>query len=200
MQKERALWKRFLQSARTFFSSPPRITENSSLREVLRHYPEGRSVFLTNYNLSLTASDLGKSLRQLSEAHALPPPQILFMEMQLAAKNRRISQVSPAEARDLIEQDHSAVVVDVREPHEWHHHRGLLGAIQCEQTALQSAFANLPPTTPLVLYCHFGVRSLDFAHWLADQGFTSVFVIRGGLDAWSLQIDPSIPRYDGTYC
>ncbi len=195
-------WKQFLDSARAFFfnSSPPRITENSSLRDVLRHYPQGREVLRQQFHMTVTTHEMGQTLRQLSQNYGLPPPQVLFMEIQLAAKNSRIRQISPVEAKRLIDANQAVLVVDVREPSEWAHHAGIEGAIRCEQSALNGALMNLPPSTSLVLYCHFGVRSLDFAHWLADQGFTSVMVIRGGLDAWSTQVDSAIARYDGSYC
>lgn len=48
--------------------------------------------------------------------------------------------------------------------------------------------------TPLVVYCHHGVRSLHVVHWLASRGIEAVS-LRGGIDAWSTQVDPSVPRY-----
>ncbi|MEW4570014.1 rhodanese-like domain-containing protein [Tautonia sp. JC769] len=48
---------------------------------------------------------------------------------------------------------------------------------------------------PLVIYCHHGVRSLATARWLAAQGLEDVVNLEGGIDAWSLTIDPTVPRY-----
>jgi rhodanese-related sulfurtransferase len=48
---------------------------------------------------------------------------------------------------------------------------------------------------PLVIYCHHGVRSLATARWLADRGFGDVINLDGGIDAWSLTVDPKVPRY-----
>ncbi|MFN9643625.1 MAG: rhodanese-like domain-containing protein [Cyanobacteriota bacterium] len=49
---------------------------------------------------------------------------------------------------------------------------------------------------PVVVLCHAGVRSWRFACWLlAEQGFDDVWNLEGGIDAWSLSVDPSIPRY-----
>ncbi|WP_169977282.1 rhodanese-like domain-containing protein [Tautonia rosea] len=48
---------------------------------------------------------------------------------------------------------------------------------------------------PLVIYCHHGVRSLATAQWLASQGVSDVINLEGGIDAWSLTIDPTVPRY-----
>jgi len=48
---------------------------------------------------------------------------------------------------------------------------------------------------PLVVYCHHGVRSLSVANWLARQGLGGVHNLSGGIDAWSKDVDPSVPRY-----
>jgi len=48
---------------------------------------------------------------------------------------------------------------------------------------------------PIVVMCHHGMRSAQVASWLAGQGFTSVSSMAGGIDRWSVEIDPAIPRY-----
>ena len=50
-------------------------------------------------------------------------------------------------------------------------------------------------TGPLVVYCHHGARSLAVASWLAAQGAGPVLNLEGGIDAWSSQVDPAVPRY-----
>jgi rhodanese-related sulfurtransferase len=47
----------------------------------------------------------------------------------------------------------------------------------------------------IVVYCHAGVRSHLVAQWLRSQGFSRVQNMAGGIDAWSLHVDPSVPRY-----
>lgn len=47
----------------------------------------------------------------------------------------------------------------------------------------------------VVIYCHHGVRSLHALHFLLEQGFTHVVHMNGGIDAWSLDVDPTVPRY-----
>ncbi len=201
MAKQLAVWKFIQKTARAMFGSEvPHITEASTLREVLRCYPETRDCLRGRFHFALSPEDLDRSLRDVCERYGLPPAQIVFMEIQLSIRNRRIQQITPRDAQHLITVDQSVVVLDVREPSEWCHHPGIVGAQPCEEAVLKDVVLGRPPTTPLLVYCHFGVRSLDFAHWLADQGFTSIFVITGGLDAWSVQVDPSVPRYDGAYC
>jgi rhodanese-related sulfurtransferase len=47
----------------------------------------------------------------------------------------------------------------------------------------------------LIVHCHHGGRSLRVAHWLRENGFPEAQSMAGGIDEWSLQIDPTIPRY-----
>jgi rhodanese-related sulfurtransferase len=53
----------------------------------------------------------------------------------------------------------------------------------------------LPRDRPIVVMCHGGVRSARVAKYLRDGGFTNVTNLAGGIDEWSMQIDPGVPRY-----
>ena len=48
---------------------------------------------------------------------------------------------------------------------------------------------------PIACLCHHGMRSLQVAHYLKQNGFTQVVNVQGGIDAWSKQVDPSVPAY-----
>jgi len=51
------------------------------------------------------------------------------------------------------------------------------------------------PDDHLVVFCHAGVRSMNVTVWLRNQGFEQVQSLRGGIDAWSVEVDPSVKRY-----
>jgi rhodanese-related sulfurtransferase len=53
----------------------------------------------------------------------------------------------------------------------------------------------LDPAQPVVCICHHGARSAQVVAFLERQGFESVYNLAGGIDAWSLQVDPEVPRY-----
>jgi len=87
------------------------------------------------------------------------------------------------------------VLLDVREP--WEHQIGHL-----DQSVLMPmgdvpsrAHQELDPDVPIIVYCHHGVRSLNTAVWLRNQGFEHAQSLAGGIDQWSKTIDPSVPRY-----
>jgi rhodanese-related sulfurtransferase len=86
-------------------------------------------------------------------------------------------------------------LVDVREPWEYQTAR-LEGAELIPMGDVPAALPQLEGMEePLVVYCHHGVRSLRVAAWLRNQGLEEVQSLAGGIDRWSLEIDPAVPRY-----
>ncbi len=85
-------------------------------------------------------------------------------------------------------------LVDVREQSEYEivHLEG--GQLLTEEL-VGEMLEGWPPDTPIVCYCHHGVRSMQAALFLASKGFTDVTSMAGGIDAWAVRIDPTLPRY-----
>lgn len=54
---------------------------------------------------------------------------------------------------------------------------------------------SLDRSTTLVFQCHHGIRSQSAAEYCLAQGFENLYNLRGGIDAWSQLVDPSVPRY-----
>jgi rhodanese-related sulfurtransferase len=107
-----------------------------------------------------------------------------------------IKQIAPA---DLVAWRADAarpapVVVDVREPWEFERCR-IDGALSVPLAQLPGRRAELPENRDLVLVCHHGRRSQHAAMWLAQNGFTDVHNLRGGVEAWAVEVDPAMPRY-----
>jgi len=86
------------------------------------------------------------------------------------------------------------VLVDVREP--WEHERCRIeGSVLLPLAQLPARHAELPAGHDLVLVCHHGGRSQQAAMWLARNGHSHVYNLRGGVDAWAMEVEPSMPRY-----
>lgn len=110
-----------------------------------------------------------------------------------------IDQVRPAELAAWI-QSHAggAVVLDVREPAELQ-----AASIQADgfelmaipMNEIPARLAGLDPDRPVACLCHHGGRSQRVAMFLAGNGFGQVANIAGGIDAWSREVDPGVPRY-----
>jgi len=103
-------------------------------------------------------------------------------------------EISAAEAAALLGEN-KARLLDVREPWEFQtaHVEGSLPIPMNEVPA--RAAQELDPAERLVVLCHHGVRSMNVAVWLRRQGFAQAQSIRGGIDAWSLEVDAAVPRY-----
>lgn len=88
------------------------------------------------------------------------------------------------------------LLLDCRTPEE-HATARIAGAILIPMQELPERLAELEAfrQATVVVHCHHGMRSLKVARWLRDQGFFRTVSMRGGIEAWSLEIDPAVPRY-----
>jgi rhodanese-related sulfurtransferase len=106
-------------------------------------------------------------------------------------------EITPADARDKLANDTKSVLIDVREPEEYalaHIDESLLIPMQSVPAELQKLEA-LADEGDLLVLCHHGVRSLQVAAWLHARGIENASSIAGGIDRWSIEIDPEVPRY-----
>jgi adenylyltransferase/sulfurtransferase len=102
-------------------------------------------------------------------------------------------QISVEEGRELLGGDTPPQLVDCREP--WEHALcHLPGSVLLPLGEIVERAAELDANRPVLVYCHAGVRSINGAVLLERAGFTTMS-LRGGIDAWSVRIDPTVPRY-----
>lgn len=107
-----------------------------------------------------------------------------------------IPEISVQEAKALLSAETPPRLIDVREQDEWD-----IGHIAGAELLPLSRFGELAPerlTDPdeaLLIYCHHGGRSGRVTEFLLRQGFTKATNVAGGIDAWSVEIDPNVPRY-----
>ena len=86
-------------------------------------------------------------------------------------------------------------LIDVREADEWAIAK-LPGAELIPLSKFQQlAVQELTPDEKIILYCHHGMRSAKAQGFLKAQGFADVLNLTGGIDAWSVQVDPATKRY-----
>lgn len=103
-------------------------------------------------------------------------------------------ELSAPEAAALL-KDGKTRLIDVREPWEFSTAH-VEGSILIPMGDIPArAHQELDPEEHLVLMCHHGMRSMNVAVWLRNQGFEQAQSLRGGIDAWSAEVDPSVPRY-----
>ena len=95
-----------------------------------------------------------------------------------------------------IDKGESFLFLDCRDPSE-HATASIKGTMLLPMTELAQRISELDPykNSAIVVHCHHGGRSLRVTNWLRQQGFSHVTNMAGGIDEWSQQIDPAVPRY-----
>jgi rhodanese-related sulfurtransferase len=105
-------------------------------------------------------------------------------------------EIDVASVKQLRDRGEQFLLLDVRNPDEYATAK-IDGATLIPMGELQSRLGELEPhkNGRIVVHCHHGGRSLRVTNFLKQQGFTQVQNMAGGIDAWSQQVDSSVPRY-----
>ncbi|MCS7024465.1 MAG: rhodanese-like domain-containing protein [Bryobacteraceae bacterium] len=106
-------------------------------------------------------------------------------------------EITPAELKKKLESGERLILIDCREPVE-HQIASIEGAHLIPMNTVPARLPqieNLAEEALLVVYCHHGMRSLSVVNWLREQGVTNCQSLRGGIDRWSIEVDPRLPRY-----
>ena len=105
----------------------------------------------------------------------------------------RVTQLSPADLAEWLEAKKPLHLFDVRTPDE--RATAKIDASILLDTEGQQLLEKLDRDETVVLHCHHGIRSQAAAEHVLRMGFRNVFNLAGGIDAWSREVDPSVPRY-----
>lgn len=103
-------------------------------------------------------------------------------------------EITPTELKRRLDAGEKLLLVDVREP--WEHQLCRIeGSQLMPMRTVPASLQQLDVEVPVICYCHHGMRSLDVAVWLQQQGVESARSLAGGIERWSAEIDPKVPRY-----
>src|SRR5579872_4217028 len=106
-------------------------------------------------------------------------------------------EIVPRDVKRRLDAGERLTLIDVREPAEFQAAR-IPGAELIPMRTVPGELQRLDAAaddSTLVVICHHGIRSLNVVNWLREQGVASCQSMAGGIDRWSLEIDPSVPRY-----
>ncbi|MEP7077624.1 MAG: rhodanese-like domain-containing protein [Chthoniobacterales bacterium] len=106
----------------------------------------------------------------------------------------RAMQIEPRELSERLAAGETVHLLDVRTREEFEAVK-LGGAKLFTQEVMQEILGNWPRENLFVVYDHQGARSMDAAAYFQGHGFENVRSLRGGIDAWSADVDPKLPRY-----
>jgi rhodanese-related sulfurtransferase len=102
--------------------------------------------------------------------------------------------ITPKELKSKLEKGDKLILLDVRE--QWEYDLAKLsGSMLIPLGTLPQSLTKLNRDSEIVAICHHGMRSADATNFLLQQGFANVKNLVGGIDAWSAQVDGTVPRY-----
>ena len=102
--------------------------------------------------------------------------------------------ISPVELKSRLDRGDRLFLLDVREPYE-HQIAALAGSSLIPLGELTMRHGEVDPDDEIVAYCHLGIRSSNAVAYLRSLGYSKARNLVGGIDAWSLKVDPALRRY-----
>jgi rhodanese-related sulfurtransferase len=103
-------------------------------------------------------------------------------------------EIQPEDVKRMVDAGEQFTFLDCREP--WEHQTAhIAGSTHIPMQDIPSRIQELDPDDHIVVICHHGVRSMNVAAWLRQQGYEKAQSVSGGIDRWSRVIDSKIPIY-----
>jgi len=172
------------------------FTGETTMHDLLEIFPGAQRALFRKYHIGGCASCGFRPDETLAQVCArneeLPVDDVITYLVASQEEDAR-AQISPAELAQAL-RDGAARLIDVRTREEFEAAR-IEGATLLNRDLMQEILSNWDKSGPLVFVDHRGLRAMDAAAFFAGHGFTQARALRGGIDAWSQEIDPSIPRY-----
>lgn len=163
------------------------------MQQVLQVMPGAQRALFRKFHIggcSSCAFQPGETIEQLAARNQLNAAEII----EHLEKSHEADLQLLIEPKELAKILSSVRLIDVRSREEYEAVH-LAGAVLMSQTTMQEILSKWPRETPIVIYDHRGQQGLDAAAYFLGQGFKNVRTLRGGLDAWSKEVDSKIPRY-----
>lgn len=169
----------------------------STMREVLEKYPGAQRALFRRYHIGGCAScgfQPEETLDQLCARNGgLNVAEVVDHIEHSHAEDQKIL-IAPRELARLRDEKISMRLLDIRTREEWDAAR-IDGATLFTEEIMQEMLGRWPREQLLVVYDHSGKKSMDAAAYFLGHGFKAVRALRGGIDAWSQEVDPKVRRY-----
>ncbi len=164
--------------------------------ELLARFPGARRALFRNYHIGGCASCGFQPEETLAGVCArnggLDPAEVVGKILEAHEQDEKVF-IGSTDAAELAEKN-EARFVDIRTREEFDAVH-IPGSQLMGQDFLQEIMGKWDKSARIVVVDHLGTRSLDAAAYFTGHGFTNVRALRGGIDAWSCEVDPSLPRY-----
>jgi rhodanese-related sulfurtransferase len=173
------------------------IGAQSTMREVLEVYPGAQRALFRRYHIG-GCSQCGFEPSETLEQVCCRNDQLSLDEVLEHIKTSHQQDekilIEPKELAAWLRQEKSIRLLDVRAREEFEAVR-IEGSVLMSQPVMQEILAEGTNTRPLLIVDHQGKQGLDAAAYFLGHGLTNVRCLRGGIDAWSQEVDPKLPRY-----
>jgi rhodanese-related sulfurtransferase len=174
-----------------------KITKHSTMQEILDVYPSAQRALFVRYHIGgCNSCGYGPEdiLEKVANSHNINDLDEVIAFIEQAEQADQHIQMSPGDVAAALQSNIPPRLIDVRTSKEWALARILGATLNTEDLAKE--MKRWPKDTFMIFYCHFGQRSLDAASYFAGHGFSNVRMMTGGIDAWSLSVDSTVPRYE----
>ena len=172
------------------------IDPNISMRELLAAFPGAQRALFRKYHIGGCAScgfRPDETLAQVCARNENLPVAEVIDHLHASQEEDQRMQIAPSDLAQAL-QDAATRLIDVRTREEYDSAR-IEGAVLLSQDLMQEILGKWDRNGLTVFVDHKGTRSMDAAAYFAGHGFAQARALRGGIDAWSQEIDPAIPRY-----
>jgi rhodanese-related sulfurtransferase len=166
------------------------------MQEVLEAYPGAQRALFRRYHIGGCAScgfQPTETLQQVCERNNNLNVSEVLDHIRTSHEQDAKLFIAPRELAPLREQN-SVKLVDVRSREEYEAVH-IDGSLLLSQPVMQEIMSKWPRSEAVVIIDHQGKTGLDAAAYFLGHGFENVRCLRGGIDAWSQEIDPQLPRY-----
>jgi len=172
------------------------ITPEMTMEQILSIAPAAQRALFQRYHVGGCSScgfQPTDTLAQLCKDHNILDVKDVIQTIQTAQEADARLNVDVRTVKTWLDKREDFSFIDVRTPQEL----AIARIPQAEPLDYDAPdkYMSLPKDRKIVFSCHTGVRSLDVAAYFAGHGFTNVQSMRGGIEAWSTEVDPTIPRY-----
>jgi len=176
-------------------TDPKALSGDWTMQHVTTVFPSAQRALFQKYHVGGCSScgfQPTDTLGQVAISHGLDVNDLVD-HIHRSQEMEKDLEITPSETAELLKQG-KVKLLDVRTPEEYAI-ASIPGSVLVDQSLAQEIMQSWAKDSALVTMCHHGMRSLDAAAYLRGHGFTNTRSMSGGIDAWSLQIDSSIPRY-----
>lgn len=178
-------------------NSASAIDPNITMRELLEQFPGAQRAMFRKYHIGGCSScgfSPDETLAGVCARNENVEVEEAIAHIVASDAAEREMQIEPGELAEKLAAKEKLHLLDVRTREEFEAVK-LPGAELFTQEFMQEMQNRWPQDELLVIYDHQGARSLDAAAYFQGHGFTQVKSLRGGIDAYSAEVDPTLPRY-----